>query len=78
MADASVRDSLTELPTKVVGRRRWRGGLAAAAPLLDLTVRLRGDKPFVPRGVHRFTSFEESDAWLLRMLTRPPKPARHG
>ena len=64
------------LPMKVVGRRRWRGGLAATAGLLDLALRLRAGKPFVPKGVHRFASFEESDAWSLMMLTRPPKPAR--
>ncbi len=78
MADSIVCDSPSELPMKIVGRRTWRGGLVAVAPLLDLGVTLRGDKPFVPKGVHRFTSFAESDAWLLRMLTRPPKPGRHG
>jgi hypothetical protein len=62
-----------ELPTKVVGRRTWRTGLTAAAPLLELGVKLRGQKPFVPKGVHRFASFEESDAWTLRMLTRPSR-----
>jgi hypothetical protein len=62
-----------ELPMKVVGRRKLRSGLAAAAGLLELALRLRGDKPFVPKGVHRFASFEESDAWSLTMLTRPRK-----
>ena len=60
---------------KVVGRRQWRGGLAASANLLELALRLRGSKPFVPKGVYRFASFEESDAWSLMMLTRPRKPA---
>jgi hypothetical protein len=69
------RDGL-ELPMKVVGRRRWRAGLAATAPLLRLSLRLRGDRPFVPKGVHRFRSFEEGEEWLLRMLTRPRKPGR--
>ena len=69
---AAVRD---ELPTKVVGRRQSRGGLVAAAGLLELTVRLRGDKPFIPKGVHRFATFEESDRWSLMMLTRPRKHA---
>ena len=63
------------LRMKVVGRRSWRCGLAAAAGLLDLALRLRGDKPFIPKGVHRFASFEESDAWSLTMLTRPRKHA---
>jgi hypothetical protein len=65
-----------ELTMKVVGRRKWRGGLAATAGLLELALRLRGDKPFVPKGVHRFASFEESDARSLTMLTRPRKHAR--
>ena len=66
----------TEIGMKVVGRRRLARGLVATGPLLRLAVDLRGDKPFVPRGVHRFRSFEESEEWTLRMLTRPSKPAR--
>jgi hypothetical protein len=73
--DSGARDDV-ELPTKVLGRRRWATGLEATAPLLRLTARLRGDKPFLPRGLYRFRSFEESDEWILRMLTRPPKPGR--
>jgi hypothetical protein len=65
-----------EQPMKVVGRRRWAQGLVAAAPLLRLVLDLRGAKPFLPRGVHRFRTFEESEAWTLRMLARPPKPGR--
>lgn len=61
---------------KVVGRRTSARGLVATAPLFRLAVDLRGDKPFLPRGVHRFRSFEESEEWTLRMLTRPSKPAR--
>ncbi|MGH7820026.1 MAG: hypothetical protein ACREQ9_09645 [Candidatus Binatia bacterium] len=64
-----------ELSMKVVGRRRWRRGLAATAPLLRLILQLRGDKPFLPKGVHRFHSFEESEEWTLKMLARPRKPA---
>jgi hypothetical protein len=77
MAGERTDRSAAEAGMKVVGRRRWRGGLAAAAPLLDLAVMLRGQKPFVPKGVHRFRSFEESEAWFLRMLTRP-RPVRPG
>ena len=61
---------------KVVGRRTPGRGLVATAPLLRLVVDLRGSKPFLPRGVHRFMSFEESEEWTLRMLTRPPTLAR--
>ena len=59
---------------KVVGRRTPpKGGLSAAAPLLELVLGLRRGKPFIPRGVHRFRSFEESHAWSIRMMARQPK-----
>ena len=60
---------------KVLGRRTpSRGGLEAAAPFLDLAIRLRRDRPFIPRGVHRFQSFEESAAWSIQMMARRRKP----
>jgi len=65
-----------DLPMKVVGRRRWAQGLAASALLLRLVLQLRGNKPFLPKGVHRFRTFEETEEWTLRMLARPPKPDR--
>jgi len=74
MSRRPAQHSETELPTKVVGRRRWAEGLVASAPLLRLVLHLRGDKPFLPKGVHRFRTFEESEEWTLRMLARPPKP----
>lgn len=64
--------------TKTVGRRRpARGGLIAAAPLLDLVIELRRDRPFMPKGVYRFGTFEESAAWSLQMMARP-KPDHRG
>ena len=75
MKPAAAAEDRT-LDMKVVGRRRWGRGLVATAPLLRLNLKLRGSKPFVPRGVYRFTSFEESARWTLRMLTRPPRPGR--
>jgi hypothetical protein len=74
MDEVSAERPDVELPMKVVGRRRWAEGLAASAPLLRLVLQLRGNKPFLPKGVHRFRSFEESEEWTLRMLARPPKP----
>lgn len=63
-------------PMRIVGRRRpSSGGLEAANGFLHLVIALRGNRPFIPRGVHRFGSYEEKDAWTLRMLTRP-SPAR--
>ena len=55
---------------KVLGRRKPGKGLKHADALLKLVIALRGDQPFIPRGVHRFHSHEEKDAWTLKMLTR--------
>ena len=56
---------------KVIGRRKpGPGGLEAANPFLKTVIAVRGNKPFIPRGVHRFYSHEEKDAWTLKMLTR--------
>ena len=71
-----ARPDAAELPMKVLGRRRWGRGIVASAPLLRLALELRGGKPFVPKGVYRFRTFEEGDEWLLTMLTRRPKPGR--
>ena len=62
---------------KILGRRTAREvGLPAAAKFLDMVVALRGDKPFIPRGVHRFSTFEESQAWSIRMMARRRIPDR--
>lgn len=70
-------DAGTTPSTKTVGRRApSRGGVQAAARLLDLAIALRGDRPFIPKGVHRFKSFEESAAWSIRMMARRRNPGR--
>jgi hypothetical protein len=57
---------------KWVGRRApARVNLEAAEGFLKLAVELRRGRPFIPKGVHRFKSFEEADAWTLKMITRP-------
>lgn len=57
---------------KVVGSRRsTRSGLEATDDLLRTVLALRRGRPFIPRGVHRFRSFEEAEEWSLRMTTRP-------
>jgi len=63
---------------KVVGRRRApaRPDLRYAAPLLELAAGLRGSRPFIPKGVHLFRSFEEADQWSLQMMTRPSRDRR--
>jgi hypothetical protein len=63
---------------KVLGRRAppAHRNLVSAAPLLELAVRLRAGKLLIPRGLHRFHSFEEADEWSLRMMTRSSRERR--
>lgn len=56
---------------RVVGRR----GEPKATPenmaaLQQLLLDMRGKRPFLPRGVYRFKTHEEADAWQMEMLTR--------
>ena len=63
---------MAELPMKVVGRRKpYTGGLAGLQGFHELIIRLRGDRPFMPRGVFRFKTYQEADEWTQKMLTRP-------
>ena len=50
-----------------------KGGVEKAGPFLDLVIRFRGGKPFIPKGVHRLDSFSESDARTIRMMARRSK-----
>jgi hypothetical protein len=62
---------------KVLGRRTAREtGFPTAAKFLDMVIALRGGKPFILRGVHRFSTFEESQAWSIRMMARRRNPGR--
>ena len=63
-----------ELPMKVVGRRgRPKVDVVSIDPLQRLANELRKGRPFMPKGVWRFKSHNEADAWKLRMLTRRSK-----
>jgi hypothetical protein len=55
---------------KVVGRRKPATGPEATAALLRLVIELRAGRPFIPRGVHRFRSFEEAQEWSVKMMAR--------
>lgn len=56
---------------KIVGRKgRVQTGLVHADAMQRLALELRRGKPFMPKGVFRFKTFEEADAWKLKMLTR--------
>jgi hypothetical protein len=64
------------LPMKVLGCRiPSRGGIVSAADFLDLVIQLRRGKPFIPRGLHRFRTFEEAEAWSMEMMARRSNPA---
>ena len=53
---------------KTVGRRRIDG--AATGALQRTLAALRGTGAVVPRGVYRFSSFEDADAWMTRTMAR--------
>ena len=55
---------------KVVGRRRMKVDWEEAGRLLRTAAALRPVPDLVPRGVYRFQSFEEADAWMTRMMAR--------
>ena len=56
---------------KIVGRKgKPKIDLNSARGFLKLVRRLHEGNVFVPKGVFRFTSFEEADAWTLKMITR--------
>jgi len=58
---------------KRLGRAGNQKGLPAANNLLKLVIGLRGKCPFIPKGVHRFKSFEESNQWSIQMMARRRK-----
>ena len=65
----------TAKDVKVVGRRKGvRKGFSEVNAFLNLVITLRGNRPFIPRGVHRFSSFQESQEWSIRMMARSSNP----
>jgi hypothetical protein len=60
-----------ELPMKVVGRQgKAKADVLAIDGMQRLANTLRGNKPFIPKGVWRFKTFEEADAWTLNIRTQ--------
>jgi len=67
----SMAASCQKPKMKVVGRRKpSSGGLEAANNLFKLVIELRGNQPFFPKGVYKFRSFAEKEAWEWAMRTR--------
>lgn len=56
---------------KTVGRRVIRDGFKYAMGLQELCGELQRElkHPRFPKGVFRFRSFEEADAWTMKYLT---------
>jgi hypothetical protein len=38
--------------------------------LQKLVIELRKGKPFIPKGVHRFKTFQEAQQWSLQQMSR--------
>ncbi|MDP2318302.1 MAG: hypothetical protein Q8O42_03040 [Acidobacteriota bacterium] len=56
---------------KVVGTRHIDSPpMADQAALARTAQLLRGTARLAPRGVYRFSSFDEADAWMTKMLLR--------
>jgi len=56
---------------KVIGRKgKPRIDVTTIDSLQKLANELRKGRPFMPKGLWRFRSHEEADAWKLKMLTR--------
>jgi hypothetical protein len=56
---------------RIVGKRRKDGlALDDQGRLARTAALLRGTAGMVPRGLYRFTSFEEADAWMTRTMAR--------
>jgi hypothetical protein len=66
-----MKDGL-QTSMKVVGTRRHRPGSALQdIDVLFRTVRQISPSQYIcPRGIYRFTSHEEADAWMRKMLVK--------
>ena len=58
---------------KTVGRRRIKDSLEYGFGLQELLARIRESAGFprFPKGVFKFRSFEEADAWMIRYMRKP-------
>ena len=58
---------------KTVGRRKIKDSLVYGLGLQKSLARIREEAGFprFPKGVFKFHSFEEADAWMIRYMTKP-------
>jgi hypothetical protein len=59
-----------QLRMKTVGQRAVRSPdvWEAVRQLTETAERIRGSRALVPRGVHRFATFEEAHEWMLEKI----------
>ncbi len=63
-----VKPHPRELPVKRISRRREGDDVVRDVGILQRTMnRLRGGA-LVPKGVYRFESHEEADAWMMQQI----------
>ena len=56
---------------KVIGRQGApKVNLETMEQVQKMANALRQGRPLVPRGLWRFKTFEEADAWLIKMMAR--------
>lgn len=56
---------------KTIGRRiKALSSLENANNFLKTIIELRRGRPFLPRGVYRFKTFEEAQDWSIKMMTK--------
>ncbi len=56
---------------KVVGRKgKTKFDILAIEPMQHAMIEMRRGRPFMPKGVWRFKSFEEAEQWRIKMLAR--------
>jgi hypothetical protein len=64
-----MKDQLVKI--KIVGKRKSNLNInwEKTNGFLKLVVELNKKNKFIPKGVYRFKSHEESDLWILNVLT---------
>jgi hypothetical protein len=60
----------TPFRVKIVGKRRVNGGdvWQAVRQLTETAEQIRGSRALVPRGLHRFATFEEAHEWMMEKI----------
>jgi hypothetical protein len=54
---------------KIVGKQVREDPIETSRTLQKNIAKLRGPR-VIPRGVYRFTTFEEADTWMTKMMAR--------